>query len=63
MDSEIDVNTLPVQVTAIITQKQKYDLRKKTGKKKVPEAVAVAILHYLDCNMEDSHGEYQHQMS
>jgi hypothetical protein len=52
MISELDVSAIQVQVTAKITLKQKYELLRKTDKKKVPEAVAKAILHYLDCNME-----------
>ncbi len=48
---DIDVNKEPVQVHGIITQKEKYLLKKKTGKK-VSESVAIAIRHFLDCNAE-----------
>jgi hypothetical protein len=41
-----------VSVYGKITFEEKHKLLLKTGQKKVPDALAIAVKHYLNCNME-----------
>ncbi len=41
-----------VSVYGQITHREKQQLLLKTGKKKVPDALVIAVRHYLDCKTE-----------